>query len=47
MTNKFKTGAFGDGICEGIKLIGEKLTYYFPYQTGDKNEISDEVAYED
>lgn len=47
MMNKFKAGAFGDGICEGIKLIGEKLAYYFPYQAGDKNEISDEVTYED
>lgn len=47
MTNKFKAGAFGDGICEGIKVIGNKLAYYFPYQAGDKNEISDEVAYED
>lgn len=45
--NKFEAGAFGDGICEGIKLIGEKLAYYFPYQADDKNEVSDEVAYED
>lgn len=47
MRKKFKTGAFGDGICEGIKLIGEKLARYFPCQAGDKNEVSDEVAYED
>ena len=47
MASKFKVGEFGDGVCEGIKLIGEKLAYYFPYQAGDKNEISDEVTYED
>ena len=25
MINKFKVGEFGDGICEGVKLIGVKL----------------------
>ena len=47
MINKFKVGEFGDGICEGIKLIGEKLAHYFPYRKDDKNEISDGVAYEE
>ena len=47
MVNRFKDDAFGDGICEGIKLIGEKLAQYFPYQADDQDEISDEVAYED
>ena len=47
MMNKFKEGAFGDGICEAIKLVGEKLACHFPYQADDTNEISDEVVHED
>lgn len=47
MTNKFKDGAFGDGICEAITRVGEKLSCHFPYRTEDENEISNEVVNED
>ena len=46
MSNKFKQNEFGDGICTGIHLIGQKLAHIFPYQTGDENEISDNVEFE-
>ena len=47
MISKFKVDEFGDGICRGIELIGEKLARYFPCREDDKNEISNEVAHED
>jgi len=47
MLEEFKEDKFGEGLCKGIERIGEKLAQFFPYQAGDKDEISDEVAYED
>jgi uncharacterized membrane protein len=47
MCDKFREDKFGEGLCEGVREIGKKLAHFFPYQTVDKNEISDEVAYEE
>jgi uncharacterized membrane protein len=47
MLDKFKEGEFGEGLCIGVRRIGEKLAQFFPYQADDKDEISDDVAYED
>ena len=47
MMTRFKDGAFGDGICEAIKRVGEKLACHFAYQADDENEISNEVVHED
>lgn len=41
-----KEGRQADGLCEVIKMIGEKLSEYFPYQKDDINELSDEISYE-
>jgi uncharacterized membrane protein len=46
MLSYFRKDCFGEGICEGIKLTGEKLAQYFPYKSNDINEISNEVEYE-
>ncbi|HBE80914.1 MAG TPA: hypothetical protein DDW65_24470, partial [Firmicutes bacterium] len=40
----FKAGQFADGICLGITLTGEHLAKYFPYQSGDVNELSNEIS---
>jgi uncharacterized membrane protein len=45
MTNHFKTGDFVKGLCEGIKKSGEQLKKHFPYQSDDKNELSDELSF--
>ena len=34
-----------DGLEAGIKLCGEQLKHYFPYQSNDVNELSDEISY--
>ncbi|MHC4331433.1 MAG: TPM domain-containing protein [Planctomycetota bacterium] len=45
MAAAFKQDEFGDGISRGVRLIGEKLSRYFPYQRDDTDEISDEIIY--
>ncbi len=47
MLSRFTEDRFGDGLAAGVNMIGESLAKYYPYHAGDKNEISDEVAYQD
>lgn len=44
MSVKFKESDFVSGICDGIEMIGEKLKEFFPYQSDDVNELSDDVS---
>jgi uncharacterized membrane protein len=44
MTADFKQGAFVIGLQTGIQMTGEQLKSHFPYQSGDKNELSDELS---
>ena len=46
MQSRFKESRFAEGLEEGIMRCGEKLKTFFPYQTNDINEISDEISYE-
>lgn len=46
MLNHFKAGHFAEGLKQGIMRCGEKLKAYFPYQSDDINEISDDISYE-
>ena len=46
ITVKFKENKMGDGLSAGIHLIGAKLAQYFPFQSDDTNEISDDVVFE-
>lgn len=43
--SNFKEGKFAEGLEKGILRCGEKLKTYFPYQSDDINEISDEISY--
>jgi uncharacterized membrane protein len=45
MVAAFRQDEFGEGISQGVFLIGEKLSLYFPYQRDDIDEISDEIIY--
>ena len=47
MASAFKEGRFADGLEQGIMRCDEKLKTYFPYQTDDINEISDDISYGD
>ncbi|MBD3223870.1 MAG: TPM domain-containing protein [Caldithrix sp.] len=47
MQRHFKQGAFVAGLTQGIEAIGRKLKTYFPYQSDDVNELSDEISMDD
>ncbi len=36
---------FAEGIAEAVLRIGMKLKEYFPYRSGDKNELPDTISY--
>ncbi len=41
----FKEDRYAEGICEGVRMAGEKLKAFFPYQNNDKNELPNEISY--
>jgi len=45
MLNCFKKGEFTEGLVEGIQQAGEKLKAHFPYQSGDINELNDDISF--
>jgi uncharacterized membrane protein len=45
LLNHFREERFTEGLIEGVDLVGINLKKYFPYQTGDKNELSDEISF--
>ena len=40
----FKNGDFDKGLIEGILEAGRQLKAYFPFQSDDENELSDEIS---
>jgi uncharacterized membrane protein len=42
--SNFKEKKFKDGLVAGILRAGERLEHYFPFSTGDKNELSNEIS---
>ena len=44
ITAHFKKGEVRQGLCNAIEQVGEKLKYYFPYQSDDINELPDEIS---
>jgi uncharacterized membrane protein len=47
MLAHFKYGELVEGIVTGLNMAGQQLKKYFPYQTGDTNELSDDIAFMD
>ncbi len=45
MLEHFKEKKFTEGLCEGIKMAGEKLKAHFPLQDNDANELTNEVSF--
>ena len=45
MVAEFKAGKYAEGLAEGIKMAGQQLKFHFPYQSGDKNELSDDISF--
>jgi len=47
MNAHFSGGNLVQGIIAGIKLAGEKLALFFPFQRGDINELPNEIIFMD
>ena len=47
MLKQFKYGNLVEGIVTGLEITGEHLKKFFPYQSGESNELSDDVAFMD
>jgi uncharacterized membrane protein len=45
MVTHFRQGDLAGGIITGIRMAGEKLQAFFPYQEGDKNELPNDISY--
>jgi uncharacterized membrane protein len=42
--SNFKEKNYKKGLVEGILRAGERLKTYFPFQSGDENELSNEIS---
>ena len=45
MAAHFVQGQFTEGLTKGIITAGKSLKEYFPYQSDDINELSDEISF--
>jgi uncharacterized membrane protein len=43
----FVQNNIAEGLAEGITMAGQQLKKYFPYQSNDVNEISDDISFGD
>lgn len=46
MQEHFRAGRFTEGLCEGIDKAGEQLKLHFPYKASDRDELSNEVSFD-
>lgn len=42
--SRFRESEFQNGLIAGIELVGEKLAAYFPWDTDNTNELSNEIS---
>lgn len=45
METHFKQSEFVTGLSKGIRMSGQALLEHFPYKSGDKNELPDDIVY--
>lgn len=46
MIFRFKRNEFAQGIMDAVSEAGKQLQYYFPVQSDDQNELSNEITME-
>lgn len=44
MQQRFRSGHFVEGLCEGVELAGKQLQSTFPRAEDDENELSDHIS---
>lgn len=47
MQQFFKESRYGEGLCLGIRRMGDKLENHFPAERGEPNELPNEVSERD
>lgn len=47
MINHFREGKFSEGLVAGIEMAGIQLKKHFPYQRDDKNELADDISFDE
>lgn len=45
MQKYFQADDYEMGLRDAVLMVGEKLKEFFPYQTDDVNELSDDISY--
>jgi uncharacterized membrane protein len=45
LSSGFREGNHSEALAKGIRMAGIKLQEHFPYQSDDKNELSDDISY--
>jgi uncharacterized membrane protein len=45
MKQAFVKQQFAEGLCEGINMAGLQLKQYFPYQSNDTDELSNDMSF--
>ena len=45
MEKHFRNGNFTEGLVAGIEKAGEQMANYFPFQQGDKNELTNDISF--
>ena len=46
MMEKFRHGQLSEGLCLGVHMLGEKLSSIFPVEEDDRDELSNNVIFE-
>ena len=42
----FAAGRRVEGLCEAVRMVGEKLIHFFPRRADDRDELSNEVSFD-
>jgi len=45
LKTNFSQGLFAEGLLAGIQSAGEQLKHFFPYQSNDVNELTDDISF--
>ena len=46
LRSHFASGAYAEGLSQGILLAGQQLKQYFPYASDDTNELADDISFD-